>query len=428
MKEKYQQQHVEVCAHWEGMSSPILMGILSATPGRGKQTFSFEYDLEWLAGPHALELDPDLRLFEGPQYPPDTKQNFGMFLDSAPDRWGRTLMDRREAQRAREEKRIKRNLLELDYLLGVYDQHRRGALRFRRNSYSPFLDDHGTMASPLWVRLRDLEYASLQLESDDAEEKLDYSKWLKMLIAPGGSLGGARPKAGVVDEKGSPWIAKFPSRQDTSDIGAWEYLVHKLAKRVGVVVPEVQIKVFSGAHRTFLSRRFDRTASGERIHFASALTLLGRADGEGASTGASYLNLAELLQARGARTTEDLQQLWTRIVFFMCVSNTDDHLRNHGFLRIKKGWALAPAYDMNPVSAGGGLTLNVSESDNSQDLNLAREVADYFRVDSANASKIISKVVTEVAKWQEIATELNIPRAEQERMSGAFRLASKNEL
>ncbi|MEK7692307.1 MAG: HipA domain-containing protein, partial [Bdellovibrionota bacterium] len=347
------------------------MGILHAKPGRGEEIFSFEYDPAWLQGKHARRLDPDLGLYNGQQYPPDTRNNFGIFLDSSPDRWGRVLMNRREAQEAREQKRPLKTLYNSDYLLGVYDGHRMGALRFRLDPQGPFLDNHQMQAAPPWASLRELENATLQLEKEGAEDDPKYSKWLKLLIAPGGSLGGARPKASVVDEDGHLWIAKFPSARDEVNIGAWEDVVHKLAHRAGVIVAEGDARCLCHHQHTFLTRRFDRTEKGERLHFASAMTLLNHVDGDAAVTEASYLELVEFLAKEGAAATSDLEQLWRRIVFFICVSNTDDHLRNHGFILRSKGWALAPAYDMNPVATGDGLHLNISESDNAQDLDLA---------------------------------------------------------
>ncbi len=420
---KSEARRIEVWADWVGIAKPTLVGELLAGPSRGKEIFSFEYSADWLEGSHAQNFDPSLQQYKGRQYASEGGQNFGAFLDSAPDRWGRFLMQRREAQLAREEQRAARSLWESDYLLGVFDGHRMGALRFRADSDGPFLDDNRTMASPPWTSLRELEKASLQLEREGAESDPNYSKWLRMLIAPGGSLGGARPKASVVDEQGHLWIAKFPSQKDTIDVGAWEEVVHKLASEAGVKTSVAQSRAFSTRNRTFLTRRFDRTDGGERIHFASALTLLQRNDGEAAAEGASYLELAEFITQQGAQTDVDLEQLWRRIIFFVCVSNSDDHLRNHGFLLTPTGWVLAPAYDMNPVETGDGLKLNISEVDNSQDLELAREVAKYFRVKSLRANEIIKKVVQTVKKWRSIATAAQISSAEQDRMARAFRVA-----
>ncbi len=421
---KIPQKQIEVYAHWAELPHPTLMGTLRATPSRGKEIFSFEYSPAWLRGNQAHALDPSLQLFQGVQYAPQGRENFGIFLDSSPDRWGRFLMNRREAQLAREEGRKKCTLLESDYLLGVYDEYRTGALRFRVTPEGPFLDNNKRYASPPWTSLREIEHASLELEKDDADKNPNYSKWLTMLIAPGGSLGGARPKASVVDEHKHLWIAKFPSGNDEHDIGAWEMLVYKLAQHAKITIAEAKMEKFNSRHHTFLSKRFDRTDSGERIHFASAMTLLQRFDGDDASEGASYLELAEFIMRQGAQPAQDLEELWRRIIFYICVSNVDDHLRNHGFIfQPNSGWVLSPAFDVNPVASGDGLKLNISESDNSQDLELAKEVAEFFRIKPDSADKIIQEVVTAVKKWREVATFLGISSREQDRMAEAFRIA-----
>lgn len=412
-------RQIEVHAHWEGLSQPVLMGILSAALSRGKEIFSFAYADEWLKKAPASALDPALQLFQGQQYAPLGQDNFGIFLDSSPDRWGRFLMDRREAELAREEERKECHLLESDYLLGVYDQHRMGALRFRVDPKGSFLDNNKERASPPWTHLRELEYASLALEKADAIDNPNYSKWLKMLIAPGSSLGGSRPKASVVDEHHHLWIAKFPSGSDENDTGAWEMVVHRLAQLAKITTAPAELRRFNFLHHTFLNKRFDRTDRGERVHFSSAMTLLQHVDGDTAS----YLELAEFIVRNGARAAEDLEQLWRRIVFFICVSNVDDHLRNHGFLLTPNGWVIAPAYDMNPVSRGNGLKLNISESDNAQDLELAREVAIYFRVKPDRANTIIQEVVSVVKEWQKVAHSIGLSHSEQGRMARAFRVA-----
>jgi serine/threonine-protein kinase HipA len=413
---------IQVCADWLGLQGPLLMGTLHASLTRGKETFQFVYAKEWLESGNVLMLDPHLHMFGGPQYPSEEQVNFGLFLDSCPDRWGRLLMQRREAQIARMEKRDRNLLFESDFLLGVYDEHRIGALRFRIAEDGPFLDDNKDMASPPWARLRDLEYASLQLENEGVESNAEYMKWLKMLIAPGGSLGGARPKASVMDEKGEQWIAKFPSQSDDLNIGKWEFVVHQLALRAKIDVAPSKHQRFSGKHDTFITKRFDRTASGERIHFASAMTLLGKKDGDSGASGVSYLDLAEFIIQHGAQTNYDLEQLWRRIVFNVCVSNVDDHLRNHGFILKSNGWVLSPAYDVNPSPTGNGLTLNISKDDNAQDLELALEVSHSFRIKSNRANQIMTEVVDAVKEWEVLSRQLGISSSERDQISRAFRI------
>jgi len=423
------QRVIDVVADWVELGGPTLMGHLTATPARAKEVFAFEYDKEWLSKAPRQALDPAMALYGGPQYPAKHRETFGVFLDSSPDRWGRVLMRRREAHLARAEERAERRLRESDYLLGVHDRHRMGALRFRVDGR--FLDDNDELASPPWTSLRELEHASLELERQGVEDDTDYARWLRMLIAPGGSLGGARPKASVRDERGRLWIAKFPSRADEEDMGAWERVVHDLAERAGVAVPDAQLRRFgssSGAgqgHHTFLTRRFDRTDRGGRLHFASAMTLLDRVDGDGSDDGASYLELAELLMRIGSNTAADLEQLWRRIVFSICVSNTDDHLRNHGFMLHATGWTLAPAYDVNPDSQGAGLKLNISETDNAQDIELALSVASVFRVKKKRAEAIVAEATAAVKEWRAVATTHALPRAAQDRMRTAFRVAER---
>ena len=400
------------------------MGLLSMDRVRGKEVFSFEYDGDWLSGGLAQQLDPELQLFEGKQYLRDVRPNFGIFLDSSPDRWGRLLMRRREACYARREHRAETRLMELDYLLGVYDGQRMGALRFQEGVRDCYLNSDERLATPPWTSLRDLENASLRFEESDLQDNDETLKWLNLLIAPGSSLGGARPKAGVMDDRGNLWIAKFPSRSDQEDAGAWEIVLHELARKAGLRVPEATIGKFSSRYHTFMSRRFDRTPSGKRIHFASAMTLLGYADGANAVTGGSYLELAEFVMRNGSDPEADLAELWRRIVFNICVSNTDDHLRNHGFvLSPANGWALSPAYDMNPNPQGNGLTLNISENDNRLDLDLALEVTPSFHLKVSHAKEMLEGIRLVVKQWRKEASRQNISKAEQEKMSLSFQRA-----
>jgi serine/threonine-protein kinase HipA len=411
---------IGVYADWVGLKNgPGLLGILSSSRSRGNETFSFEYAQQWIDSGFSQMLDPDLRLYStGAFYPRDEKPNFGMFLDSSPDRWGRILMRRREAALAKMEERPLKTLSESDFLLGVYDQHRMGALRFKLAGQDDFLNDNQAMAAPPFTSLRELEQASLRFEEDNREDP-DYLKWINLLIAPGASLGGARPKASVADPHNHLWIAKFPSRNDDKDIAAWEMLVNELAVSAGVNVAEGAIRKFNNKYHTYLTKRFDRTADGGRIHFASAMTLLGYTDGDNAA-GSSYIELAGFIIKHGANPAADLEELWRRIVFNICVKNTDDHLRNHGFLLTDTGWVLSPAYDINPDEYGEGLHLNISQDDNSLDLQLAETVAPHFRVPSGTAAAIIDQVQHAVGLWKEVAGKYKIPRAAQERMERAF--------
>ena len=413
-------KEIIVYADWLELPATMKMGVLRTEQVRGEEIFSFEYNEQWLQSGFAQVLDPDLRLFTGPQYITDEKPNFGIFLDSSPDRWGRTLMKRREALQAREEKRKERRLFESDYLLGVNDVSRLGALRFKLSREGPFLDDDTTFPTPPFSSIRELEHASLRIEDDDFFEDQQASKWLRLLMAPGSSLGGARPKASVLSPEGHLWIAKFPSKNDDKDQGAWEFIVNKLAEEAEIRMAQGMAKKFSQKNHTYLTKRFDRSDKGERIHFASAMTLLGYKDGINHQDGASYLELVEVLERYGAQPEEDLLELWKRIVFSICVSNTDDHLRNHGFLLTNRGWRLSPAYDINPNEQGVGLSLNIDENDNALDLELAKSVAEYFRIDLSEADNFIRSTKKIVNAWRNKADRLGISKVEQEMMKSAF--------
>ena len=417
---------IAVYADWIGLAAPLRLGWLHARRGAGQEVFEFEFDPAALAHRSVadLHIDPRLGLFEGRQHPPQRHETFGVFADASPDRWGRLLM-RRRLEREQRAGRIAKavRLHESDYLLGVHDAYRSGALRLRLGDVGDFLDNQHGAAAPPFVQLRELEAASLALERDEDNTSAAADDWLRMLIAPGGSLGGTRPKASVVDPQGQLWIAKFPSVRDEHDVGAWELVAQTLAKGCGLAVPQSLARQFASQHHTFLVKRFDRRPEG-RLHFASAMTLTGRLDGDDASTGASYLEIARVLIDHGAKTVADLRELWSRIVFNMLVSNTDDHLRNHGFLLVPgKGWRLSEAYDMNPVPKANGLKLNVSEADNAMDLDLARSVAPYFRVSKKLANEIIERSQAVVKQWPKIADRLRVSHREQERMAPAFGLA-----
>jgi serine/threonine-protein kinase HipA len=400
--------------------APLLIGVLHSEVMRGKETFSFTADAEWLSRTELYGIDPELLPFQGRQYPRDGKTNFGLFLDSTPDRWGRKLIKRREMIAAKQEKRSPRPLRESDFLLGVYDGSRMGALRLKLDPDGDFLDTGTALSIPPWTSIRDLEYASLQLERDNATDS-EYAKWLTMLVKPGSSLGGARPKANVIDRSGQIWIAKFPSGSDEKDVGAWEQVANALAAQCGIQTPPTRAKRFSGKQHTFLTKRFDRSVSRGRIHIASAMTLLGEKDGADYTQGISYLDMAGIITRLGADVDTNLEELWRRIVFNIAISNCDDHLRNHGFLLTPSGWILSPVYDINPDENGTCLKLNISEDDNSLDFDVAMSVIPYFRLSGAKAKQILGIVKNAVLQWRRVAEVQGISRLEQEMVSPAFR-------
>ena len=406
---------VYVYADWYDLSGPLLMGQLHRAIVRGEEILAFEYDSAWLQQGEALLLDPRLQLVTGRQYP-DASGAFGLFTDSAPDRWGRLLIQRRAAL---ESVGQRCTLYESDYLLAVADTTRMGGLRFKLDRDGPFVAEDTALSVPPMHQLREMEQVSLNFEAADVGDP-NYAQWLQMLLAPGTSLGGARPKASVVDPEGNLWIAKFPSRNDGYDVGAWEGVVHQLAQRAGLRTGIARAEAFSNVGHTFLSQRFDRD-HGNRRHFSSAMNLLGYQDGDGAKTGASYLDLVDFIERYGADVDADLAELWRRIVFNICIHNTDDHLRNHGFMLVAgRGWRLSPVYDLNPQPWPGGLALNVDDVSNACDLDLARSVGHYFRLSENEETAIIQNVSDALSGWETMAETHGIRRSEIELMRAAF--------
>jgi serine/threonine-protein kinase HipA len=400
-------QDIYVYAHWVGMTVPQQVGILSAQQAKGKKAFSFAYDKVWLQNQSHVLLDPDLQFYSGAQYP-QQKENFGLFLDSMPDTWGRTLLKRRAIHQGKSA-----TLYDVDFLLGVFDESRMGALRFKLTPDGPFLDTQTDMAAPPWANVRDLQHAADLLENDD-------ERWLNLLIAPGSSLGGARPKANVVDADKQLWIAKFPSKNDTLDKGAWEYVAHLLAAEAGITMSPSKIQKIIGDKHTFFTQRFDREKA-KRIHFVSAMTMTGYTEERLRDQTASYLDIADFISTRGINVNENLAQLWRRLVFSIAISNTDDHLRNHGFLLTPKGWTLSPAYDLNSSTDKTGLALNIDMENNALDFDLARSVGEYFRLDQQEMDKILNEVLTSVKTWEMKASHIGIARAERALMKSAFK-------
>lgn len=397
--------------------APILMGKLYVGVIKGGESYSFEYDKEWLMkNKLSINLDPELRPFAGRQFP-SGKSIFGLFADSSPDRWGRVLMNKRERLLAEKEGRKPRKLFDSDYLLGVYDETRMGGIRFKLECDGAFLSDDRETAAPPWTSLSTLEEASRNFEKDETGIA---EKWLNQLIRPGSSLGGARPKATVVDTKGDLWIAKFPSKNDENDTGAWEMVVHDLAKLCGLNVPESKLEKFSKYGSTYLVKRFDRDGE-RRIHFASAMTLLGKSDGASAADGTGYLDIVGFIKSYGSDPKNDLVELWKRIVFSMAVTNTDDHLRNHAFILSENGWKLSPLYDVNPVPYGDELSLLVDDEDNSISIPLAISVAPRFGITETKA-KELAEGIQQVVKnnWERIAKGYGLTRGQIENMRPAF--------
>jgi serine/threonine-protein kinase HipA len=392
------------------------IGILSSNQTKGHTIFSFEYDKEFLKTESSFLLDPEIGWFSGKQYPTN-KEIFGIFADSMPDTWGRTLMKRRAIQFQTGKDNKKTQLFEKDYLLGVFDESRIGALRYKLDINGNFLDNTKSYSTPPWSSIGELQHSAKALE-DNTD---DYNtNWLHILIAPGSTLGGARPKANILDKNNQIWIAKFPSNNDVIDKAKWEFLAHKLAIDCGVIMSECKIEKIGKKHHTFFTKRFDRTKEGNRVNYASAMTMTANNELSLKDNTASYLDIAEFIQFNNSDNTADLHQLWRRIVFNICVSNTDDHLRNHGFLLKDNNWKLSPAFDINPSVDKLGLSLNINSDDNKLDLQLAKSVGKYFQLNDTMMGNIIEEVNNSVMKWRDIANKLKISKSEQELMKSAF--------
>jgi serine/threonine-protein kinase HipA len=413
--------NIYVYADWVGLSEPTFIGLLSVQQSKGKETYSFEYDKKWIDSKPQFILDPELNWYKNRQYP--SRKSFGVFLDSMPDRWGRVLMQTREAQNARKEERDKKTLQEFDYLLGVHDSCRMGALRFKTDKEGSFLDDSSEFPTPPWSSLKELQYSAKVVQEGEGP---DMEKHLARLIAPGSSLGGARPKANIIDDDGHPWIAKFPAKNDDYDKAKWEYLAHVLAEKANINMSECKIEKVSKDYFTFLTKRFDRK-NGKRIHFASAMTMTSNDEDTVRDARISYLELADFIQHSSKAKTEaikaDLHELWRRIVFNIAISNTDDHLRNHGFMIEDNVWRLSPAYDINPSIDKAGLALNIDMDNNALDFNVAKSVGeDFFQLLPSEMDDILEEVKRVVSTWKTQATKIGIPAREQKRMETAFRV------
>lgn len=394
------------------LADACLVGILAHDRGQVR----FQYDKAWLKSPHAFALDPHLTLGDQAYFPKPELGNFGIFLDSSPDRWGQTLMKRREALQAKDEARPPRTLYAWDYLIGVQDATRQGALRFRLAGTTEFLGNE-KMAAPPVTSLRELEQIATQLTSKRIDDLGTLRHWLAVLVAPGASLGGARPKANFLEQDGTLWIGKFPARDDDRDIGAWEYVTHTLARQAGIDVPNARLVKLNNAFRTFCVQRFDRL-NGCRRFYASAMTLLRKEHSEGSS----YLELAQFLRATGDAkyVAADLRQLFLRVVFNVAVGNRDDHLRNHGFILGESGWRLAPAFDVNPNIDKADHVLNIDDSDNRPNLHTVHATAAFYGIHPTESQSIIDTVTNVVDRWRNTALQCGIARADIEVTAAAF--------
>lgn len=393
----------------------------------GQESVRFEYDPLWLRNPRAFSLDPELGLASGNFFPKDS--NFGIFLDSCPDRWGQVLMKRRELVEAKKQGRARRELSVWDFFLGVQDATRMGALRFsplqadrklKAGEPPEFLDDclaNEALSAPALTKIGELQAVALELTRKKVDDLDLLQQWLKVLVAPGASLGGARPKANLRDGANQLWIAKFPGADDEHDWGLREKLIHDMASEFLNTAPARVERIGHGFH-TFVTQRFDRTACGDRRFFTSAMALLGKTD----STDASYLDMAEFISHHGAKNhiAADLREMFRRVMFNVAVANRDDHLRNHGFLRYEEGWRPAPAYDMNPSIKKDEHVLAIDDRSPLPDMDTVLGTAEFYQVTPQDAKADLAKLKGILANWETRAKALGLSAEERAELEDCF--------
>lgn len=410
---------IYVYADFDWLKTAVLVGELGYESLRGTDSYSFCYDHNWLRQYSDLYLSADINNYTGLQFTQPDRDIFGCFGDALPDRWGRLLLNRREQIRAQEEKRPVRKLSSYDYLLGIDDYSRMGGFRFKESPDGEFINCDATLRIPPLTDIQALVAASIEVEKSEERNLLPDKKWLLQLVHPGTSLGGARPKAGVLNEEGELCVAKFPSRNDEYDVGLWEHLSHLLAKEAGVEAAETQAIATGEKYHTLLSKRFDRTTDGRRKHFASAMTLLGLTDGCNAQTGNGYLDIVDFILQHCCDVEANLQQLYRRVAFNIAIHNSDDHFRNHGFLLTPKGWTLSPAYDLNPTF-NDHQSLLINATTNRSDLQLLLASSEEYMIGKEEATHIIEEVKDGVSQWRSMATRIGIAKREMDLFAQVF--------
>ena len=410
---------IYVYADFDWLKTAVLVGELGYESLRGTDSYSFCYDHNWLRQYSDLYLSADINNYTGLQFTQPDRDIFGCFGDALPDRWGRLLLNRREQIRAQEEKRPVRKLSSYDYLLGIDDYSRMGGFRFKESPDGEFINCDATLRIPPLTDIQVLVAASMEVEKSEERNLLPDKKWLLQLVHPGTSLGGARPKAGVLNEEGELCVAKFPSRNDEYDIGLWEHLSHLLAKEAGVEAAETRAITAGEKYHTLLSKRFDRTTDGRRRHFASAMTLLGLTDGCNAQTGNGYLDIVDFILQHCCNVEANLRQLYRRVAFSIAIGNSDDHFRNHGFLLTPKGWTLSPAYDLNPTF-NDHKSLLINATTNRSDLQLLLASSEEYMIGKEEATHIIEEVKDGVSQWRSMATRIGIAKREMDLFAQVF--------
>lgn len=409
-----------VYADFDWLDEPMPVGELGYEALRGSDSYSFEYDKDWLRRYGNLSLSADINNYPGRQYTRQGRDIFGCFGDALPDRWGRLLFNRREQLLAKEEKRPVRKLSSFDYLMGIDDYSRMGGFRFKEQKDGAYINCEESLRIPPQTDLRALVRAGMEIEKSEEQNYLPEKKWLLQLIRPGTSLGGTRPKAGVMDNDGQLCVAKFPSRNDDYDVGLWEHHSHLLAEEAGVIAADTSVMETGEKYHALLSKRFDRTADGRRKHFASAMTLLGLTDGCDARTGNGYLDIVDFILRNCCDVKYNLRQLYRRVAFNIAIGNSDDHFRNHGFLLTPKGWTLSPAYDMNPT-LNEYQALLINSITNHADLQVLLASSEEYMIGKNEALRIVNEVKAGVKHWKSIAARLGIVKREIDVFEQVFR-------
>ena len=408
-----------VYADFDWLKEMELIGELGYESLRGADSYSFTFNNEWLRQHSDLFLSDDLNNYPGQQYTQPDKDIFGCFSDALPDRWGRTLLLRREQLAAIEENRPVRRLSSFDFLTGIDDFSRMGAFRFKEDTDGEFINVSESLKIPPLTDIRELIAASAEIERSEEDNVLPDRKWITQLVQPGSSLGGARPKASVIDTDKTLYVAKFTSRNDDYDAGLWEHFSHLLAAKAGINAAKTKVIATGEKYHTLLSERFDRTKDGKRIHFASAMTLLGLNDGDNATTGHGYLDIVDFIIQNCTDVEYNLQELYRRVAFNICIGNSDDHFRNHGFLLTAKGWTLSPAYDMNPT-LNEYQSLLISATSNKADLGILLDACVHYMLNRKTVEHIVSEVINVVKGWRGLAVRLGISKREMDMFRGVL--------
>lgn len=401
-------KRITVYADFDFLSHAQEIGTLGYEPIRGKDHFAFEFSRQWLKQYGGILLSGDLMNVPSLQHPRGKDNVFGFVKDSFPDRWGRLLLDRRERLMAQQEGRPTRTLTDFDYLIGIEDFTRMGGIRYKEEDCDGYTGASPKFLVPPIESLRALCDACYEIELAEERNELPEKRWLDQLIDPGTSLGGARPKANVVDTDGTLYVAKFPSKKDLENTELIEHFSHQLAAKAGINVAKTRTIKLSKDRDILLSKRFDRTEEGRRIHFASAMSLLGLDDGAGCSTGNGYLDIVDFIVRACSDARQNLKELYRRVAFNIMFGNTDDHFRNHGFLLTPKGWTLSPAYDINPGAKLHQCLLIDSYTERS-DISALLSASESYMLERKEASAIIEEVHSAIREWCKTAAELQIP-------------------